>query len=281
MENVRHFSLKDVQRAYRLFSSQPLIQIAVAGDVDPNWVAQQVQKNFKDRSRKNSISIPNSQISQNLKPLLNHRLALLDLNSNEIRVFTGIKTVGENNRDYYSALVLEKILGGLPTSDLIRTIRTTYGYSYHVESSFVAGKNESSLIAYADTSSGDVPQVIELMHQAFKRVFEGELSNEEIEMAKNSLISSYVVGGKRGQAINENVLWAHRINPLGNPNLYIDEIRRVSKDSIRNLIQTTLSRNELVTVVVGKGAILNPILNKHGYNVVLFKSIDEVWKFNK
>jgi zinc protease len=106
----------------------------------------------------------------------------------------GNKAIDRKDPRYYSALVLNQILGGDTLSSRLGTeIRDRQGLTYGIYSSFAAGKRQGTFIISMQTAPEDAQKAIDSTISLLKDMQAKGVLATEVANAKRSISSSYTV----------------------------------------------------------------------------------------
>lgn len=106
----------------------------------------------------------------------------------------GNKAIDRKDPRYYSALVLNQILGGDTLSSRLGTeIRDRQGLTYGIYSSFAAGKRQGTFIISMQTSPEDAPKATQSTIALLKDLQAKGVTAAEVDNSKRSISSNYTV----------------------------------------------------------------------------------------
>lgn len=106
----------------------------------------------------------------------------------------GNKAIDRKDPRYYSALVLNQILGGDTLSSRLGTeIRDRQGLTYGIYSSFAAGKRQGTFIISMQTAPEDAPKATQSTIALLKDLQTKGVTAAEVANAKGSITSNYTV----------------------------------------------------------------------------------------
>jgi len=88
---------------------------------------------------------------------------------------------------YYPAMLFSTVLGGTPSSRLFNRVREKESLCYYIQSKFDRFKGMLMIMAGIDRASGT--RVTELTDEIFLELTEGRVQQEELEIAKKSIVS--------------------------------------------------------------------------------------------
>ncbi|MEM1426491.1 MAG: insulinase family protein, partial [Cyanobacteria bacterium P01_H01_bin.130] len=162
---------------------------------------------------------------------------------------------GITRRDprYYSALILNQILGGdTLASRLGRTLRDSYGLTYGVYSEFQAGQQAGPFSIDFQTHAEDVDTAIRLTREELRKLRDAGVTPEEVAAAQNSLIRSYPVTLADPDILAEHLVmeWVHGLPP-GELTRFGDRIKNVSATEVNQAIRQLIHPDRLAIVTAG------------------------------
>lgn len=190
LESVEAIELEDIKGFHRRFIRPDNLWLAVSGDIDRNTLENLLGRLFEGW---NSVSQPSPQ----LQPLPLEPPPSVSLVRKEIpqtTVLMGQRGIEKSDPDLYALRVLDFILGGGSfNSRLMQEIRTRRGLAYSVYSYFQVGRRLPGLfVAGTETKNATVVEVVGLMRQEMENMTREPVTEEELVLAKDSLINSFV-----------------------------------------------------------------------------------------
>ncbi len=106
----------------------------------------------------------------------------------------GNKAIARKDPRYYSALVLNQILGGDTLSSRLGTeIRDRQGLTYGIYSSFAAGKRQGTFIISMQTAPDDARKATQSTISLLKSLQANGVTEAEVANSKRSIVSNYTV----------------------------------------------------------------------------------------
>ena len=165
--------------------------------------------------------------------------------------------ITKDNPDLYAIRVMDFILGGNGfNSRLMSEIRTREGLAYNVDSYFDIGRKFPGIfLAETETKSGSTAKAMGLMLDLMTGMKKEPVTEQELKLAKESMINSFVFGfTKTDMIVNQRA----RLEYYGYPKDYLenyrDNIARVTRDDVLRVAQKYLHPDLLIKVVVGDDA---------------------------
>jgi zinc protease len=174
-----------------------------------------------------------------------------EVNQSVIRM--GHLGIDKNNPDLYAIKVMDFILGGGFTSRLTQEIRSNQGLAYNVDSYFETGRRfRGPFIAETETKSETTVRATTLLRSIIAGMTLAEVSEKELNLAKNSIINSFIFGFARSDAVvNQRARLEFYGYPAGYLENYRDNIARVTSADVLRVAKKYLHPDSMKLVVVG------------------------------
>ena len=221
----------------------------VAGDIEEELIIELIEKGFKRPIIFNKESKFEPLMPQISKKVLVHK----DPSYYQTSIFIGAETV-----PYISPLkpaleIVREILGGYFGTNLIQTLRDKGGLIYDW-TCFTDNFDESGYIIFnVAVAHENVYKVIPIVLAEFNRLVRGDISDEEIEIAKGHLIGSIYANIEKGLDYVEWYGMQEILNPQGVVSVkeQIDIYKKVSKQEITAVASRFLNKDKILVGVVG------------------------------
>jgi predicted Zn-dependent peptidase len=181
-----------------------------------------------------------------------HLVKKEDINQTNIRV--GHSGGMMNDPDYFALTVMNSILGRSFSGRLFKEVRSEQGLAYHVGGGYQCNFDYPGLLSLnCETKSQSTIQAIKSMMEEVKRISQQEVSDEEMEMAKNTFLNSFVFQfDNKGKIVNRLLTYEYYGFPLDFLQKTKENIQKVTKQDVLRAAQTHLHPNDLVILAVGK-----------------------------
>lgn len=255
-ETVENISRKDLVDFYtRTYSPQGAI-LVIAGDVTEEEL-NLLLMNFKDWEKDSVHSDLKSEASLN-SPETTQKTVIIDRDLTQANILYGFPGISRKDPDYYTASVLNYILGGGGFgSRLMKKIREEMGLAYDVSSSFTINEEPGLFVISLQTRNDQAYQAIEIIKQEIQRLTREPVSDEELQEAKAYLTGSLVRRLDTTQKLADFFTLVEFYG-LGEDYIqkYPEYINRVTKDDIIRFAKRLLSQEGII-VIVGKRSEIN------------------------
>ena len=156
--------------------------------------------------------------------------------------------------DYFALTVMNSILGKSFSGRLFKEVRSEQGLAYHVGGGYQCNFDYPGLLSLnCETKSQSTIQAIKSMMDEVKRISQQEVTDEELEMAKNSYLNSFVFQfDSNGKIVNRLLTYEYYGFPLDFLQKTKENIQKVTKKDVLRVAQTHLHPSDLVVLAVGK-----------------------------
>jgi zinc protease len=183
---------KDLQAFYRQHYLPSNTMIAIVGD----FKVPEIKRLLEDHLGKWSTTTKNVKLSYPVPQLPTKQVLLNPALPGKTQSITlmGNKAIDRKDPRYYSALVLNQILGGDTLSSRLGTeIRDRLGLTYGIYSSFAAGKRQGTFIISMQTAPEDASKATQSTIALLKDLQTKGVTATEVANSKRSISSNYTV----------------------------------------------------------------------------------------
>ncbi len=257
---VKNLTRDDVLAHYRRFFRPENTIIAIAGDVDPQAVVEEVKKRFGEWAGKGEFVAPSfPRIAPQEKPLLitEYRMEKLQCN-----YALGHLSVDRSNPDWYALKVLEYVFcrGTGFTDRLSHHVRDDLGLAYTIGGDITSGADEwpgpfvivfGSEAAKCDPEK-QKPTAYEETMRMLRELVDKGATDKEVDAAKLYLLRAFSQRWETTDNLATYMITVKRMN-LGID--YSLKFRRaisaVTKDDVARVAKAYLHPDAITTVIVG------------------------------
>lgn len=154
--------------------------------------------------------------------------------------------------DYFGFKVLNTLLGGYFGSRLMSNIREDKGYTYGIGSALVSLHNSGFFFITSETGSDVTQDALKEVYLEIERLQQDVVPGNELLLVKNYMFGNLMraMDGAFARADVFRGLVEYDLNDDFYKN-YVDVIRSISPDEIRQLAQTWLQKDSLIELTVG------------------------------
>jgi len=240
----------DLQSFHQRFVRPDNMILTVAGDFDRTNILAALNRLIGEVKPEGRLQLPEvSQVKLQFAPAVLY--APKQVNQTVIRL--GHLGITKDDPDLYAIRVLDFILGGSFTSRLMMEIRTNQGLAYNVGSHFDVGRRFiGSFSAETETRAEATAKTIGLMTSIIAGIRKGPVTEQELKLAKDSIINSFLFGFTTPASI---VTQQARLEFYGYQPEYLDRYREriaaVTREDVLRAAQKHLHPDAFKLVVVG------------------------------
>ncbi|CAN5541887.1 hypothetical protein BH10ACI2_BH10ACI2_25860 [soil metagenome] len=251
--SISQIQREDIAKFYAV-NFVPVASVFIfSGDISPVRASQLTDKYFKSwkqtarESEKNGENMPT--VGSNG---VFQRMLVIDLpKSGQAAVVYAKKNyrVGRNSNSFYTASVLNSVLGGGYSSRLNYEIRIKRGLSYGAGSGFAWRGSESNFSTRIQTKTVSAAEVLDLVVAEIKKISDISVANDEIVPRKSVLTGNFgrnleTTGGLAG-AVGD--LYAFGI-PTSELNAYASSVNEVTDTQIKDFAKQNLMGGDVIIV---------------------------------
>jgi predicted Zn-dependent peptidase len=227
------------------------IMLGITGDFDRGKIKKLIDKYFSDWKQGDAQAPAPPKVTAEYKPGV--YFIEKDVNQSNIRI--GHLGVTQDNPDRYAISVMNFILGGGSfTSRMTSRVRSDEGLAYSVGTAYNVGSRDlGTFFAYCQTKSATTLKAINLMKAEIERIRDGQVTDDELALAKDSYINRYVFQfTSADQIVGQMMSLEYYDRPRDLLKVYLDSVRAVTKDDVLRVAKEYLHPDKLSFVVVGK-----------------------------
>jgi zinc protease len=237
--------------------------IGISGDFDSKVIIARFENLFND--------FPHAKVGlPDIPPLpddVNAGVFLVNKKVPQTVFRSGHFGVSRKNPDYYSARVMNFILGGGGfTSRLLQEIRSTKGLAYSVWSYFFGGETDKGFfLTGGETKAASSFEFISVTRDIIRRMIEKGVSDKELTLAKESILNSFIFGFDKDVKIVSKYVWLE-YNDLPPDYLekFRDNIQKVTRSDVKKAAKKYLHPDEMIILAVGDKSLIGEDLGKIG-----------------
>lgn len=253
-ESLDKIKRKNLLRYYNEGYQNSRIIVAVVGAISHAEVLKIIRELKLDQLYKNE---PSKDYLLALEPQTFKHHSLYEWvhrPSEQTHVLAGMPSVSFIDPLRFESYILSAALGGGMTSRLYQIIREDKGWAYSVYSYLQSFLEGGSLALYIGTAADKALPVLEVINNEIKKLKQSGLTTEELNLYKTQVESSILMGAddleNRMNSIGVNEMIFKRYRPIDE---VIEDIRKVSINSLDEFIKTNLDASESMVLVMGDG----------------------------
>ncbi len=266
VEEVAGFNQADLRQLHQRFFTPQNCWLAVSGDVKSAGLTLLLEQEFGDWDR-------SEYVKSEFPPLPtapDGQIWLVTKDIPQTTILFGHRGVNKNNPDVSALRVANYILGGGGfNSRMMREVRSNRGLAYSVYSYFKVGRQLPEVfIAGTETKTESTKEVVTLMRKLIEQIRVEEVSVKELELAKKSLINSFVFAFSDTHSVVSRKV---RLDYYDYPEAYLEnyrqEIEKVTVADVRRVASKYLQPDKLQIVLVGNSEKYSEAISVMGFPV--------------
>jgi len=225
--------------------------LAVWGDFDTKEMVKQLEEAFKgwEKVDVNVPSVPKVQY-QYAKTV--NAIRKDDIN----QAYINLGHIGTvmSDPDYFALVVMNRILGSGFTSRLFRNIRSRQGLAYSVYGVYSANYDYPGVFYVGcQTKSQNAVHAIRAMTEEVKKMTEGEVDDQELALAKDSFLNSYVFNfDTKGEVVMRQLVYEYFGYPADFLQKTKENVEKVTKADVLRVAQQHLQPDKMQILAVGR-----------------------------
>lgn len=251
LESIQKISREDTLNFRQIHYRPDNMILAIVGDFELARVKSLLEMEFANwRVGGKAPAVQYPQVARKKRGLqINYPLP----GKSQPVTYMGNLGVKRQDPRFYSALVLNQILTGDTVSGRLSSrIRDELGLTYGIYSNFQGGKNSGTFIIEIQTSSQHTEQAIFKTREILQDIYQTGVTNEEVAVAKHSLVSGYNLSLAKPQELTTKILM-NEFFGLEQVELqtFPSKIQKVTRDQVNQLARQILNPDQLTVVTTG------------------------------
>lgn len=252
LHSVSRIRYQDVFDFYHTHYTPDRTVLTFAGDITPDEALKLAKSAFGNWQKPSSL--PSRQAAPPVQTSTpDARTLLVDRPQfAQTMVMMGTPGIRRNDPRFYSALVMNQILGGTTTSHLNHLVRQKSGLVYYIYSGFDAELHAGPFFIAFQTFAPNTSKVLKLTGKIIAQMKNQPVSIEEVKTTRNNLLGQFPFRVDTDDRIASLLLFVETYH-LGLTYFtdYPERVRQVTPESVQAAARDLLHPNHLLTVVVG------------------------------
>ncbi len=263
VETVSAITRDDLIAFYRTYFHPNNIMLAVTGDFETQEMLQKLEAVFGDWPSQ-EIDFPDV---EEVVPEYSPSVHLIHKEVEQTNFALGHIGIKADNPDYPAIRVLDLMLGsGGFSSRLFQKVRTERGLAYSVGSYLGAGTRDyGAFMIYSGTRNDSVQEAIQVILDEVNAFIETEVSDRELEAAKNQYINSYVFKiATVDDIVRRKMFYEYVGYPPDFLETFRERVMNVTKADVLRVAQTYLKPDQMKILAVGNREAIQEALSPFG-----------------
>lgn len=225
--------------------------LAISGDFDKQEMEQRIRILLADWERSNYEPAVIPELHESPTPAV----WLADKEIPQTTVMIGGLGISKDNPDMLPIRVMNAILGGSGfNSRLMREIRSNRGLAYSVYSYYMIGRRlPGSFIASGESKNATAMLMVSLMLEEMKTIRTELVSEEELKLAKESRVNSFVFAFTDiHDVLTQQMRLDYYNYPDGYLQTYRDKVMAITREDILRVAKAYLQPEKMAIILVGQ-----------------------------
>jgi len=225
--------------------------LAVWGDFDTSEMIEKIEQVF-EKWDKIDLQLPGvPEVKYEFRKTVN---VVRKDDVNQSNVYMGHIGGLRNDPDFFSLIVMNRILGGGFTGRLFKNVRSREGLAYSVYGSYSANYDyPGEFYVGCQTKSEKTVYAIRAMLREVEKMKESEVTNEELALAKDSFLNSFVFNFEsKGQIVRRLMTLEYFSYPADFLQKTKANVEKVTKADVLRVARKHLRPDKLQILAVGR-----------------------------
>lgn len=237
IEDLEKINLEDISKHYNKLIDEAKIDIYISGQVEENKIKEILESNeniqkLKDR-KENFILSEKFKTGTEVEKVQNIEEKM---NISQGKLVIGLDVFSKQENNQVVGLVYNAILGDGANSMMFQNVREKSSLAYSARSGFVKQKN--NIFIRCGIEIENYEKVLEIIKEQLTNIESGEFTQEDIENAKNYLISSIKSINTEQDTQIVFYIGQELAKTDYSPKQYAEKIKAVTKEEIIEFAKT-------------------------------------------
>jgi zinc protease len=248
---IDNISRDDLVAFHKKFFGPNNMMLAVWGDFDTKQMIEKIEKAFEGW-RKVDLDLPETpQVQYEFRKTVN---VVRKDDINQSNIYLGHIGGLMSDPDYFALIVMNRILGGGFTGRLFKNVRSREGLAYSVFGAYSANfEYPGEFYVGCQTKSESTVHAIRAMLREVKKMQESEVTDEELALAKDSFLNSFVFNfDSKGEIVNRLMTYDYFGYPADFLQKTKENVEKVTKADVLRVARKHLKPDKVQILAVGR-----------------------------
>ena len=227
------------------------VMLAAWGDFDTSEMTEKIATAFK-AWEKADMQLPKvPEVQYEFRPTVN---VIRKDDVNQSNIYLGHIGGLRNDPDYFALIVMNRVLGSGFTGRLFKNVRSREGLAYAVFGNYSANYEFPGVFYVGcQTKSQSTVYAVRAMAKEVKKITESEVTDEELALAKESYLNSFVFNfDSKGKIVGRLMTYEY----FGYPSDFLqktkENIEKVAKADVLRVAREHLRPDKVQILAVGR-----------------------------
>lgn len=234
IEDLESITSENLSSYYEELIKTCKIDIFVSGNFEKEEIIKMVEENEnlkKLDDRKPKFTINNEQTEIDIQEQEKNIEEKMDINQGKLVI--GMNVLSKKDDTKFVALLYNAILGGTANSKLFQNVRESAHLAYTVRSSYIKPKH--CIFIRAGIEMENYEKALNIIKQQLEEMKNGNFNDEDIQNAKNAIISSIDSIEEEQDTEITYYLGQELANQFYTPEEYKKSIEEITKEEIEQI----------------------------------------------
>jgi zinc protease len=247
---VDNITRDDLVEFHKKYYHPNNMMLALWGDFDTAAMIEKIKQVFKDWEKSGFKPDPMPQVEYNFRSSVN---SIRKEDTKQSTILLGHVGGKMDDPDYFALTVMNEILGADFTGRLFQNVRSRLGLAYSAFGQYSSTYDHDGLFYVGcQTKSQSTVQAARAMIEEVKKITQSEVTDEELTLAKESYLNSFVFNFEsKGQIVTRLMTYKY----FGYPDDFLQKIQRsveqVTKADVLRVAKQHLRPDAVQILVVG------------------------------
>lgn len=241
-------TVEDLRDFYEQFYHTQTLSLGASGDLTADQFIALAQQNFGTIPQRPDFEMALPEV----KPIEHTRVVIVERPVSQNVIYFGHEGVGRFPELKFPIKLFNSVLAGGFTSRLFKEVRSNRGLAYSVWGRLGEGTEKGLYYNVAMTKTGSTSETLNLMLDINRELTRTPPTVAEVELARQSDVNSFVFFFDTAEKIVRQRMY---LDAFGYPEdylaTYVDRLREVTAEEIRQAASTHLHLERIVVLVVG------------------------------
>ena len=249
-ESLENITLQDIRAFYSRYYVASNAITVIVGAIDRATAGEIVDTIFD--------GLPVGSKPDPLPPvpdLVEAETVKIDFPSKQSHIYVGQPGMRRNDEDFFKLYVANHPFGGSGfSSRLVETIREERGLAYSVSSYFSPMRERGPFMMSLQTRADQTDEALQLLRSELDKYVAKGPDKDELEDSISNITGSFPLSlDSNSKILGFLAMIAFYDLPEDYLETYIDNIRKVDRSDIREVLKNRIDVDHMVTVIVGNG----------------------------
>jgi predicted Zn-dependent peptidase len=248
---IGSISREDLVNFHQKYFGPNNAMLAVWGDFDTKQMIEKIERAF-DAWESVNLQLPEvPEVKYEFRKTAN---VVRKDDVNQSNVYLGHIGGLRSDPDYFALIVMNRILGGGFTGRLFKNVRSREGLAYSVFGGYSANyEYPGEFYVGCQTKSESTVRAIRAMLREVEKMTESEVTDEELALAKDSFLNSFVFNfDTKGEIVSRIMTYEYFGYPADFLQKIKDNVEKVSKEDILRVARKHLKPGTVQILAVGR-----------------------------